>query len=90
MKLLNRSFSLAFCSVQFQPRVLTTLAWSGAPAATGLSAPNVPLKLRFSQPDHFVSMNLLEVLVAAVTLSHVEGNPECDQAREESTACQAK
>merc|ERR1712010_182422 len=33
-----------------------------------------------------VSMNLLEV---AVTLSHVEGNPECDQAREESTACQA-
>ena len=37
-----------------------------------------------------VSMNLLEVLVVAVSLSHVEGNPECDQAQEESTACQAK
>jgi len=34
-------------------------------------------------------MNLLEVLVVAVSLSHVEGNPECDQAQEESTACQA-
>jgi len=34
-------------------------------------------------------MNLLEVLLVAVTLRHVEGNPECDQAQEESTACQA-
>jgi len=34
-------------------------------------------------------MNLLEVLVVAVILMHVEGNPECDQAREESNACQA-
>ena len=35
-------------------------------------------------------MNLLEVLVVAVALRNVEGNPECDQAREEATACQAK
>jgi len=34
-------------------------------------------------------MNLLEVLVVAVILRNVEGNPECDQAREEATACQA-
>jgi len=35
-------------------------------------------------------MNLLEVMVVlAVTLSHAEGNPECDQAQEEATACQA-
>jgi len=35
-------------------------------------------------------MNLLEVIVVvAVTLSHAEGSPECDQAQEEATACQA-
>jgi len=34
-------------------------------------------------------MNLLEVLVVVVILRNVEGNPECDQAREEATACQA-
>ena len=69
------------CNFSFAPAV---------PAATGLSVPNFHLKLKYSPPDHCVSMSLLVVLVVAVTLSHVEGNPECNQAREMAAACQAR
>ena len=84
--------SLAFIAVQILPSraphlALSTLKPGRRHSCRGGSS---ALSSRLTPLYHIVSMNLLGGLLVIVVLVNVEGNPECDQAREKSTACQAK